>query len=111
MPQVASVVQHLVKEGTNQAYNAIEASPGSFQVEKPRFRPEKEIVDTKANKPNSQASVKGKKAIACNRASLTTQSGATKGTKSTVLLFSSKGGSNFTSFLRFHPIRFSISFV
>lgn len=84
--QVASVIQHLVKESTIQACNAIEASLGRFQVEKLRFRPGKEIVDTKPIKPNPQASVKGKKAFARNRASFTTQSGATEGTKSTVSL-------------------------
>lgn len=71
-PQVVSVVQHLIKKGPNQARNAIEASPKNFQVEKPRFRLGKEIVDTKANNSNLQASVKGKKTIARNRAFLTT---------------------------------------
>ena len=58
-------------------------------MEKPQFKPRQEIVDTKANKPNLQASIKGKKIVARNRASLTTLSGTTEGTESTVSLFSS----------------------
>ena len=58
-------------------------------MEKPRFRLGKEVVDTKPNKTNTQASVKNKKAIACNRASLSTHSSATEGTKATVSLVSS----------------------
>lgn len=82
--QVASVIQHIVKGSSSQARNTVEESPGSFQVEKLRSRPGKEIIDSKPIKPKSQASVKGKKALARNRAPLTSQLDAAEGTKSTV---------------------------
>jgi len=86
-PKVASVVQRLIKEGTNQDCKVIEARPGSN--EKLWFRLGKKVGDTKPIKPNTQASIKNKKALACNRASLSTQPGVAEGTKSTMSLLSS----------------------
>ena len=86
-PKVAGVVQRIIKEGTNQDRKVIEARPGSS--EKLRFRIGKEVSDTKPIKPNMQASVKNKKALARNRVALSTQVSAAEGTKSIMSLLSS----------------------
>ena len=67
-----------MKEPIDRAQNAFEASPKALHLEKPKFRFGKELVITK---PNQQASVKGKKVIARNRATPINSLDAAKGAK------------------------------
>ena len=89
---MAKAIQRLVKEGLKPVSEVNEAGPSVLHVEKAHFRPGKEIKSFKPNdrgrpadaafKPNTSnplASIKGKKAIARNRAALSIRASTDEG--------------------------------